>query len=101
MPKLTPRLDDWDNMSSDEESSDSLEGCRSICEGKSTCLQFSFRYQTQTCKTSSTVKLGRKQEQKDGAVTEEPITSGWLVDRIEAWAKDMDTACQGNGWVVT
>ncbi|ETS78013.1 hypothetical protein PFICI_10075 [Pestalotiopsis fici W106-1] len=101
MPKLRSHLDDWDNLSSDKESSDTLQGCRSACEKQPNCFQFSFRNHTQTCKTSSVVKLGRQQKQRDGDAIEEHITSGWIIDRVEAFAAEMDTYCHGNGWVIT
>lgn len=101
MPKFRTQLDDWDNLSSDKDSADTLEDCRAACQGKARCLQFSFRVETRECKTSSVVKLGRRQEWKSDAANQEHISSGWIMDRIEAFAAEMDTYCHKDGWVVT
>ncbi|KAI3323760.1 glycosyltransferase family 31 protein [Xylariaceae sp. AK1471] len=93
-PQMTTHKPEWDNLSSDVQSENAtFAECREICENKADCVQFSLA--TRTCKILSTVKLGRQQDPSS-----EPTDSGWIMERVEAFAKDMDASCAGQDWVM-
>ncbi|KAH8649130.1 hypothetical protein BX600DRAFT_517523 [Xylariales sp. PMI_506] len=92
LPKIAPVRESWNNLSADEESSKkSIEACRQACRSQSTCIQFSYEEGTQTCKVSTVLKLGH-------AETKKRVTSGWMMDRIEAFAAEMESQCHGQDW---
>jgi hypothetical protein len=118
LPKLAPRTEDWDNLSMDTEPGDAgpFERCQTVCEGKPACLQFS--YTAGKCSTSSEVILGNEAETRcleysaaasrclrwdDGAQFAGSIQSGWMMERVSDYVKDMDSLCHeeaNNMWVV-
>jgi hypothetical protein len=118
LPHLAAKVEDWDNLSMDIETdgSGSFEWCQAVCEAKTDCLRFS--YAAGKCSTSTAVVLGegantRCMEYSAAAskcirwqeVTQfaGSIQSGWMMERLERYVKEMDSAC-GQGekdkWVV-
>jgi hypothetical protein len=96
LPKLGPKSEYWDNLSSENEIvQESFKECEVFCKSKADCLQFAFR--SQTCKISTTVKLGHPMhgEEKD----EVTVTSGWLMDRVATFIDDLDSRCHDEDWV--
>jgi len=106
LPQLERRKDDWDNLSKDVQAEDAtFEECRALCEAKTDCLQFSL--DGSTCKSLNTIKLGdeRKQRPDSEAMSQEEkeknkkISSGWVMERVEAFMKELDESCSGQDWV--
>ncbi|KAI0602482.1 hypothetical protein F4775DRAFT_537415 [Biscogniauxia sp. FL1348] len=92
-PHMDARLAEWDNLSENEQTSQSSFGaCRSACEKDRDCVQFSLS--GYSCKTSSVVRLGHK------VSAAEQTSSGWLMDRVEEFAKRMDATCDNQDWVL-
>jgi hypothetical protein len=88
-------LDNWDNVSSDEQDmKSSFDECKEACQGQQHCLQFVFDGSTSKCKTSKTLKVGKRAE------LAERVASGWLMDRVDVFLKDMDASCHGEKWVL-
>lgn len=92
--------EEWDNLSQDiviSETSDdvgevdqdawkSVDACRETCEGKEDyCIQYSFG--DKKCKLGHVLRLGHKvnRDQEMGA-----MRSGWMWERIKAFAEDME-----------
>ncbi|ETS76082.1 hypothetical protein PFICI_11469 [Pestalotiopsis fici W106-1] len=144
LPKLRPEIKDWDNLSSGREYSDavlanwsdeqktslhqsereahfSFQHCRSACESKPTCLQFSFN--NGVCFTSDELKLGHavdsscleysnaagkctkssKAKVDATAPGKAGIASGWIMSRVAKYVSDLDQSCQNKGekdWVI-
>lgn len=59
----------------------SPSACRLACKSLGDCLQ--WRYYSGVCSLSSTVRMGRPRALN----LEHRLTSGWEMERIEAWAK--------------
>ena len=110
LPRLSAKLDDWDNLSMDVEPDDSgpFEKCKFICESKPTCLQFS--YAAGKCSTSTSVTLGESAKTRcveyssaaskcirwqEGTQFAGSIQSGWMMDRLEQYVLEMDSTCGG------
>lgn len=105
-PQLGAEVANWDNLSEDQEfnahdhasSSDSLERnawksfehCRSLCESRSECLQFSF--DAGSCATSKTFRLGYAKP--DRAM----VKSGWILDRIDTLFRELEGRCGIRDW---
>jgi hypothetical protein len=117
LPKLSAKINDWDNLSMDVEPENSgpFDMCRLICESKSDCLQFS--YAAGKCSTSTQVTLGESAKTRcveystaaskcirwqEGGQFAGSIQSGWMMDRLERYVLDMDSTCGGaeGMWVV-
>ncbi|RYP68810.1 hypothetical protein DL771_006428 [Monosporascus sp. 5C6A] len=98
LPKIQPEIADWDNLSADEQNSESgtLADCRSVCENQSDCVQFSLT--GRTCRTSKVVKLGHDRRQQ--GLASERVSSGWMMERVAAFVNDMDASCQGEDWML-
>jgi hypothetical protein len=80
MPQMTGVRTDWDNLNdSDEGNATSVDDCRATCERNSTCRQYSYD-QSGVCKTRVNPRLG---------ISAEGVTSGWLEDRVAAFANEM------------
>ncbi|KAI1265403.1 hypothetical protein F5Y18DRAFT_427004 [Xylariaceae sp. FL1019] len=78
-PLMSPETLDQDNLSADLRSDNAtFADCHQLCEAEQDCVQFSLN--NRTCKTSSGVKLGHKQD----ASSPEHSRSGWMMGRIEA-----------------
>ena len=94
---------DWDNLSRDEcehaSAHASPDACRQACLAEPRCLQFAFHHDR--CFTSPVVSLGGPRAPEALAGRDRDRTtfvSGWLSDRIEAWAHRPDAACE-LGWI--
>ncbi|KAF7156372.1 hypothetical protein CNMCM6106_009639 [Aspergillus hiratsukae] len=87
-PHLKPLQDNWDNLSGEEEVTESVIGCRAMCESNHECLQYS--YEPGKCRVSKTVKRG---VEKAGAA------SGWMTDRIDAILKELGS-CGTTEWIL-
>lgn len=62
----------------------SPDSCQLACKSLVECLQ--WRFYRGVCSLSSTVRMGRPRN----LMTQERLTSGWEVERIEAWAREHD-----------
>ncbi|GAP92353.1 putative glycosyltransferase family 31 protein [Rosellinia necatrix] len=92
-PRLAAERDDWDNHSEKEETTaSSFEACRNACESDPKCMQFSVT--GYACKTSSSLRLGRK------ASAAAQVKSGWVLSRVDAFIERMESACNGKDWVL-
>ncbi|KAI9734208.1 MAG: hypothetical protein M1834_002308 [Cirrosporium novae-zelandiae] len=117
-PKLSPLLDDWDNLSDDiryqspqimddsksklwnemseieRKAHESFDACRVACKADINCFQ--WLYHGNTCKFSKSFKLGYKKYIDDGG----SYRSGWDVDKIQRF-KVEHLPCQQPDWVNT
>ncbi|KAI0384775.1 glycosyltransferase family 31 protein [Hypomontagnella monticulosa] len=95
LPRVASERADWDNLSDvDEDKVSSFNECRSACERKPNCLQFSLS--GQSCKTSTALQLGH--QALDDTTTH--IKSGWIMERIQGYAEDMDATCDHHNWIL-
>ncbi|EMR70856.1 hypothetical protein UCREL1_2106 [Eutypa lata UCREL1] len=95
LPHIRSQYDDWDNLSSTEQSTDSsFEECRQTCESQSDCIQFSLS--GRTCRTGTIIKLGRQRF----ATTDERVVSGWMIDRVHEFVERNDALCKHEEWVL-
>ncbi|KAM0664827.1 hypothetical protein ACQRIT_000458 [Beauveria bassiana] len=114
-PKLRNDHDDWDNLSEDvfyfdptsrefDEDETKLrkpesgyndaekqahldfEHCRAACESLEACVQ--FRFGKGICSTATAVRFGKPAEASEDESPKHK--SGWMVDRINEWAKKHD-----------
>ncbi|KAI3327861.1 glycosyltransferase family 31 protein [Xylariaceae sp. AK1471] len=93
LPQLATKRAEWDNHSDKEQTTESsFEGCRKACESQPDCMQFSVS--GYTCKTSTALKLGRT------ASAAAQVTSGWMLDRVDAFIERMESTCNGKDWVL-
>lgn len=74
-PRLSHRLENWDNGRGYEQDCNTVPDCEALCMADNTCVQ--FRYASGQCRLSSRVRFGVSTESKFG------ITSGWLLQRID------------------
>lgn len=103
-PKLASSIQEWDNMADkeynahDHASSEniyernawkSFDHCRSLCDEKDDCVQFSF--DAGSCSISSTLRLGY-------ARPGERIRSGWMLDRVDDLFRNLDDKCGIRDW---
>ncbi|KAI5265624.1 hypothetical protein E4T47_08461 [Aureobasidium subglaciale] len=93
LPHLQPSKDDWDNLSAEhvdlQAGVDLFEACKDECMRREKCLQFSVK--EKSCHASSDVKSGRPFQASSGTISQ----SGWILDRIDAFVRDME-ACGGD-----
>lgn len=90
VPQLQNQTSDWDNLSADVIELAGINdafGCQEICQGNSTCLQYSFH--NGTCKTCDKAKLGK---------TSPGIQSGWMLDKIRERIIEQNKCTEGE-WV--
>jgi len=89
MPQMTGVRTDWDNLSDNDESNNatSIDDCRAVCERDSTCRQYSYD-RSGGCRTRINPRLG---------IATKGVTSGWLADRIAAFANEMPP-CEKEGF---
>jgi hypothetical protein len=93
-PQLTSTRADWDNLAPDvQDENSSVEDCRQLCQANKECVQFTVA--DGVCKTSTVVKLGRKNTNETAAVS-----SGWIMDRVHAWMEEMDASCWDEDWIL-
>ncbi|KAI0871805.1 hypothetical protein GGS24DRAFT_491936 [Hypoxylon argillaceum] len=91
-PQMKDMKSEWDNLSLEKRSENaSFLECREICENERGCVQFSLT--AGTCRTSRVMKLGRRQQ------SDMQVDSGWIVERVESFMKDMDASCSRQGWI--
>ena len=83
----TGRKADWDNLSGDGEDAVSVDDCRSRCEAKSTCVQYS--YSEGNCATTEVPKMGQLRT---------GVESGWFPNRAQDFASNMG-ACGDELWI--
>jgi len=84
----SPR-DDWDNhCEQDRGFTESLEGCRAICEADESCLQYQVNAESK-CMTTSRPNVGQ-------AATN--ITSDWILERVQNFY-DAGEDCRGEEWI--
>lgn len=120
-PHLTKSRAYWDNMSQDKvltadpnrhmsvnetRATQAPDGCRLFCESREACLQ--WRFQGRTCAMGHAVRLGFEQDRTGwtepltvkgkAGFRREIITSGWIVDRIEAATRELGP-CEAK-WIV-
>jgi hypothetical protein len=117
-PRLTDRLDHWDNLSMRQEDGNvtSVEECQDVCKARKSCLQ--YRYTNGKCFTSDQIRLG--EDASKGCVEysaaagkcirwnewvelDVNIQSGWIMERIPRYIAEMDDMCDGEKdgkWVV-
>ncbi|KAI0484134.1 hypothetical protein GGR56DRAFT_10908 [Xylariaceae sp. FL0804] len=89
-PHLRAQRADWDNMASDSReltSESSVAACRAACEADPECLQFAVS--GYSCRVSNALRLGHK------AAAAAQTTSGWMMERIDQFARQMDGTCVG------
>ena len=97
-PHLREQSKDWSNMSDDvrykkgKTASKSFEDCKRTCIKDGHCLQ--FQHTGTECFLGHSVRLGQHKD-RDG---ERQWTSGWMLDRIEAF-KQARSPCQGARFV--
>jgi hypothetical protein len=88
MPQMTGLRTDWDNLNdNDEDHATSIDECRAACERNSTCRQYSYD-QSGRCRTRINPRLGKSAK---------GVISGWLEDRMAAFANDMPP-CEHEGF---
>ncbi|KAJ8132759.1 hypothetical protein O1611_g866 [Lasiodiplodia mahajangana] len=96
-PRMKPEIPDWDNLSADIEDGDfSFDECLRKCESKPDCMQFSLS--NRTCRTSKVVKLGNERLQE--RPSDERVSSGWAIERIEIFMGTMERSCVGRLWAL-
>lgn len=92
-PNLTKERKDWNNspeISHLDVPNASLADCQGLCETDPHCMQYAVT--PNGCETGMEMKLGRK---------ENGVQSGWMMERIEKWAEELDAGCRGKtGWTV-
>jgi hypothetical protein len=91
MPQMTGVRTDWDNLSDNDEgnaNATSVDECRAVCERNSTCRQYSYDQSSGRCRTRVNPRLG---------IATKGVISGWLEDRIAAFANEMP-ACEEEGF---
>ena len=84
-------LEVWNNQSPDNvdiETPIAPEDCEDACRTNPDCVQ--YMYNDESCKTSNVVRLGEVDSSQS-------LTSGWLVDRIEHFKREMG-ACEED-WI--
>lgn len=120
LPRLSNARDDWNNVSQDviylngtategeqkkvvpvakqsqveKAAHASPDGCRTACENMRDCFQYSYFYEGK-CILSKSFKIGYPTKHEEELVKRQ--TSGWLLDRIEAWVEKQGE-CKGPKW---
>lgn len=80
----------WDNeCEGDGKAVQNMEECWKICQEESKCTQYSFEQNTSLCRTREDPRLG---------VSKDGFRSGWLLDRMEDFVKNM-APCGDEGWL--
>ncbi|KAI5207763.1 hypothetical protein E4T39_01839 [Aureobasidium subglaciale] len=98
LPHLRPFRDNWDNWSEEHidlrAGADLFEACKVECSRREECLQFSVK--EKSCRISSDVKLGRPFQESIKSRSQ----SGWILDRIEAFMRNMEACGVDQEWVL-
>ncbi|KAK5136873.1 hypothetical protein LTR08_001795 [Meristemomyces frigidus] len=95
LPNITADREDWSNLSPDlvpysNRKGLSLGGCRALCEAKEECLQYALG--PIGCSLGSLPMMGSRVE---------GIKSGWMLERIEHWMRNMKDCRGKTDWTVT
>ena len=98
LPLISSKKDNWDNLAADDPdpyeypgAGDSFEECRTACERKERCKQFS--YQPGYCQISANIQLGHvstndEELTEEGLSTTAEMQSGWMMQRIMEFLDD-------------
>ena len=95
LPNITSPSSEWNNLSPTlvaDTGGQTFEGCQELCEGNRDCLQFSLINPSGCAMSTNEVMLGQRWRD---------YRSGWMMDRVEKWMKDLDKCSGTNGWTVT
>lgn len=91
LPFMESDRADWDNLSRNlQKNVASAEGCLALCEADRDCFQYSFS--PTGCKIDTAVALGE---------AEQGVQSGWIMERVEAWAKELSRCKASHGLGLT
>ncbi|KAH7070091.1 hypothetical protein FB567DRAFT_539855 [Paraphoma chrysanthemicola] len=84
---------DWDKLAETfKDAADSSDKCQKSCELIEDCLQWRYKALGDgECHLGKIMRLGKKTSEQD-----EPWSSGWMLDRIEATKKDWE--CKEVNW---
>jgi hypothetical protein len=123
LPQLADVRTDWDNISTGEVVADvdTLSQCIDLCLARPACMQ--CLYSAKSCAMSTEVYLGtkatsrcleyseaansclRREADQSGSENTESVQSGWMMDRLERYIRDLDQTCGtsadvANKWVL-
>lgn len=93
LPKLSSERTDWTNEPEDWQpgtDTATIEECRALCEGNSTCLQYALG--PAGCFTGAEPRTGQAQQD---------VISGWVIPNINRWMNKLDHCHGKEGWTVT
>ncbi|TIA29925.1 hypothetical protein D6C78_09925 [Aureobasidium pullulans] len=89
LPRMTAPRVDWDNHSKDDRGlTESLEGCRALCETDNACLQYTLNAESR-CLTTARPNVGQAASN---------ITSGWILERAQKFYDEAEE-CQDVNWI--
>lgn len=89
LPRMNSPRTHWDNHCNDDRGpTESLEGCRVICEADQTCLQYQVNAESK-CLTTSQPNVGQSATN---------ITSDWILERVQEFYDQADE-CEGVKWI--
>ncbi|KAH8668754.1 hypothetical protein BX600DRAFT_510819 [Xylariales sp. PMI_506] len=92
LPQLAEERPNWDNLADIVAMEHATaEGCRAICEYQPDCVQWSLT--GHTCKLGGIIKLGRTKPETSR------MTSGWMMDRVQAFMDSQDASCVDEDWI--
>lgn len=99
-PHITAIREGWDGIQEDmkiatsgKTSHISFQNCKAACEADKWCFQ--FVHDGTVCSLSHRIRLGTKRSPGSNSV--QRYTSGWMVERIQAWTEDR--SCKDAHWV--
>ncbi|KAK4635016.1 hypothetical protein CLAFUW4_01730 [Fulvia fulva] len=93
LPNITEERHDWDSKPEtqhDDTVGISMEDCKAICQKIPTCLHYAVG--PFGCSTGVELKMGRAAEK---------TSSGWMLDRVAVWQKELDKCSGKDGWSTT
>ncbi|PIB01431.1 hypothetical protein CB0940_01793 [Cercospora beticola] len=90
-PQLESEKQDWNNFPETTLTEMTFHECREHCERDSTCIQYAVDAEGR-CAIGTQFRLGQAQT---------GVHSGWIVERVDMWAANLDDYCSGkNSWTV-
>lgn len=89
-PELGAEKPEWNNFPEWDWIQAGEGKCRDICERNPACLQYA--YGSAGCATGSELRFGQRQA---------GVTSGWLMDRVDAWIARIDHCPRQKSWTVS
>ncbi|GME25210.1 hypothetical protein GTA08_BOTSDO03476 [Neofusicoccum parvum] len=98
-PQISGEKDNWDNLSDGFEETPqeySLQGCREACAQRVDCVQYLFS--PGRCQTDKVIRLGQAGSERDPVNLGQDTTSGWVVERINAFIQSVEP-CQQDYWI--